>query len=542
MGGLSLLLLLLLAPPTATATATATAPMAARALLRLPLENFDQMQFFGAVGVGTPPQRFDVIFDTGSSDVWLPAASCGACAGKRRYEPSASSSHEALAEAFQLEYGSGNASGSTMRETLALGRLSLASVRMGRATRTSPHLQRFRAEGIVGLGLEALSLVTTPSLFAAAATLRRTPGATATATAAADNESDADSDNNDDAGADLSALLARFSVYVNPLPGLEPPSQLIFGGADSSLVWRSGDNADSADAVQWHHFPVIPFPDQRSHGFWSLRLLELAVLDGAPPRIRSQRSAPEPASHRLASNAVAIVDSGTSVLLLPTRVFERALARIQRHLARRHGGLQLRASAFAVSGFACTQCAPEMFPPLAFTFRDGTAAGVHTLVLQGLDYVRCDGDACAPQLDAHVLFPADSEDVVVLGALFLRAYYALFDVQARRVGFACGDRGACRGGRNPKLQFSGGPAAVADGRLRASLVFWTRVYLGAGVLLLALAGALLWTMVRLRRECAPVLSAERLFSAALEQPRDILEAPNCLVQRIHYSRHAHESD
>jgi len=70
------------------------------------------------------PQQFDVILDTGSSDLWVTSSQCTACpSGAPTFDSSKSTSFTAPSNAqpITIQYGSGTVEGVLGQDTVSMG-------------------------------------------------------------------------------------------------------------------------------------------------------------------------------------------------------------------------------------------------------------------------------------------------------------------------------------------------------------------------------------------------------------------------------------
>ncbi|CAN7061163.1 unnamed protein product [Brassica oleracea var. botrytis] len=88
------------------------------------LTNDNDNTYFGQIMVGTPGQPFNVLFDTGSFDLWVPS-SIWPKQGSRRYRSSASKTFKRDGTKKEIRYGSGSLKGFMSNDAVEIGGLRI---------------------------------------------------------------------------------------------------------------------------------------------------------------------------------------------------------------------------------------------------------------------------------------------------------------------------------------------------------------------------------------------------------------------------------
>ncbi|XP_057583149.1 pregnancy-associated glycoprotein 2-like [Hippopotamus amphibius kiboko] len=131
-----------------------------------PLRSIRGLVYFGNITIGTPPQEFRVIFDTGSSDLWVPSIYCSSptCRAKKLFNPYLSTTFQRTCKVFEFKYGSGTIIGSLGYDTVGIGNL----VNLGQAFGLSERqigLDDAPFDGILGLAYPSLAFKGTTPVF-----------------------------------------------------------------------------------------------------------------------------------------------------------------------------------------------------------------------------------------------------------------------------------------------------------------------------------------------------------------------------------------
>jgi len=123
------------------------------------LQDYMNTMYYGTIQMGTPAVDFLALFDTGSSNLWLPASNCTNCASsKTKYDPASSSTYKPNGTSFEIQYGTGSMKGFVCHDVLTIGELQVDVDFAAATNEPGATFKVAKFDGILGLGWPSISV------------------------------------------------------------------------------------------------------------------------------------------------------------------------------------------------------------------------------------------------------------------------------------------------------------------------------------------------------------------------------------------------
>eukprot|EP00474_Spongospora_subterranea_P008364 CRZ08822.1 hypothetical protein [Spongospora subterranea] len=325
------------------------------ALPSVPIEDFMNAQYYGTVSVGTPPQKFKVVFDTGSSNFWVPAKTVRT-PNHSKYDHDASRTYQSNGTELSIRYGSGDISGFESKDTVGVAGMNISEFAFMETT--VEHGMSFwfaKFDGIVGMAFPSISVGGLAPVYQALY----------------------------DCGIVYNRM---FSFFLPSSP--EEQGELTFGGLDVSRY---------AGPMNW--FPLV------TKTYWQIMADSVAL--GAT----------------CVFNQTVIVDTGTSVMIGPKAYVDEFIH-------------SLKAPMIRLNGQSFTSCAlTGSFPNFRVVFNNvnfDLTPDQYLIKTKVSNVELCMVGIMGMDVPSGV----DGGKSWILGDLFLRQYYSVYDVDNERVGLA----------------------------------------------------------------------------------------------------------
>ncbi|KAK5898626.1 hypothetical protein CesoFtcFv8_008183 [Champsocephalus esox] len=123
------------------------------------MTNDADLSYYGVISIGTPPQSFSVIFDTGSSNLWIPSVFCSsrACQNHRKFNPHESSTFKWGSKPLSIRYGTSSMTGYLASDAVEVGGISVTNQVFGLSQTEAAFLAHMAADGILGLAFQTIA-------------------------------------------------------------------------------------------------------------------------------------------------------------------------------------------------------------------------------------------------------------------------------------------------------------------------------------------------------------------------------------------------